>query len=158
MADIAAAVGVSPPAIYYYFDNVDAIVQALLEYVIEESAAFATAAASGPGPCGPRLHALVAQHVDRLTSGPYDLWFVAGLSDAEARRFATVHRKATQWRQAVARLVNEGIERGEFREVDGRLAVAAVSGLVYGALELRHLGREVDPIAVADLAVRSLTL
>ncbi len=49
LSDIAASVGVSPPAIYYHFDNVDAIVEQLLTYVVEESAAFATAAARGAG-------------------------------------------------------------------------------------------------------------
>jgi AcrR family transcriptional regulator len=157
IADIAASVGMAPPSIYHYFDNLDGIVEALLDYVVEESAAFATAAAARPGPVAARLHALVSQHVDRLTTGPYDLWFVAGLTEVEARRFPSVHRKATQWRRAVARLVTEGVEAGELRAIDAELAVAAVSGLVYGALELRHRRGRVEATAVADLAARALT-
>lgn len=84
IADIAVAVGMTPPAIYHYVDNLDAIVEALLGYVVDESAAYATAAANGPGPGAERLRSLVRQHVERLTSGPYGLWFVAGLSESRA--------------------------------------------------------------------------
>jgi AcrR family transcriptional regulator len=157
VADIAASVGMTPPAIYHWFDNLDAILDALLSYVVDESAAFATAAASRPGPCAERLRSLIGQHVERLTAGPYDLWFVAGLSDAESRRSKAVGRKATQWRRAVARLVAEGVEAGELAPVDPDLAVAVVSGIVYGALQLRHARGVVDAEEVATLAVRALT-
>lgn len=156
MVDIAASVGMTAPAMYHYFDNRDAIVEALLGYVVDESAAFATAVAGGPGPCADRLGSLVRQHVERLTAGPYDLWFVAGLSARDAERFPSVGRKAGQWRRAVARLVREGADAGELAPIDPDLAVAAVSGLVYGALQLRHSRGTVDAGAVAALAVRSL--
>jgi len=156
VADIAASVGMSAPAIYHYFENLDAIVEALLEYVVEESAAFATAAAGRAGSSAERLRSLITQHVERLTSGPYDLWFVAGLSETEGRRWVSVGRKAAQWRRAVAHLIGDGGEAGEFRPIDVDLAVAAVSGLVYGALQLRHQRGAVEAEAVADLAVRSL--
>jgi AcrR family transcriptional regulator len=156
IADIAASVGMTPPAVYHWFDNLDAILEALLTYVVEESAAYATAAANGSGPCTERLRSLVHQHVERLTSGPYDLWFVAGLSDAESRRSRAVGRKAAQWRRAVARLVAEGVDAGDLRPVDPELAVAVVSGIVYGALQLRHARGDVDAAAVAALAVGAL--
>lgn len=156
MAEIAADVGLSAPAVYHWFPNRDAIVEALLEYVVDESAAFATAAVSRAGSPSERLHALVHQHLDRLTSGPYDLWFVAGMSEQDSRRFETVGRKATQWRRAVVKLVEEGIDLGELAPIDPRMAVAAVSGLVYGALQLRHERGEVDASVVANLAVAAL--
>jgi AcrR family transcriptional regulator len=156
IADIAASVGMTAPAIYHYFDNLGAIVEALLSFVVEESAAYATAVANRPGPCADRLHSLIRQHVERLTSGPYDLWFVAGLSESEGRRHTAVRRRATQWRRAVSRLVANGIDAGEFCTVDVHLAVAVVSGVVYGALQLRHTRGAVDAGAVATLAVRAL--
>ena len=146
----------SPPAIYYYFANLDAIVEALLDYVVDESAAFATAAASGQGSCAERLGSLVQHHVERLTAGPYDLWFVAGLSDADSGRFRAVNRRAAAWRSAVARLVQDGVAAGQLTCGDTKLAVAAVSGLVYGALELRHRGSPVDAAEVAAMAVAAL--
>jgi AcrR family transcriptional regulator len=157
MSEIAASVGISTPAIYYHFDNRDAIVGALLGYVVEESAAYATAASRRRGPSAERLRSLVAQHIERLTAGPYDLWFVAGMSATEGRAFPTVHRRADQWRKSVARLVRAGIDAGDFHPVDIELAVAAVSGLVYGAMKLRHDGGTVHPDEVARLAVSCLS-
>lgn len=156
MRDIAQSVGVSPPALYHWFENLDAIVEALLEYVVVESAAYATAVADGPGRCADRIGTLITQHVERLTSGPYDLWFVVGMSESESRRFVAIGRRAAQWRRAVAGLVAEGVASGEFRPIDVDLAVASLSGLVYGALQHRHRCGAVDAVAVASLAVASL--
>lgn len=157
MTDIARFVGVRTPAIYYHFENLAAIVEALLTYVVDESAAYATAAARTDGSPTERLRLLVAQHVRRLTSGPYDLWFVAGPSPAASRDFPRVARQVARWRQSVARLVREGVASGELRPIDPELAVGAVSGLVYGALQLRHSGHDVDPSDVAELAVACLS-
>ena len=48
--------GVTPPSIYYHFDNLDAIVGTLLDYVIVESSAFATNVRTRPGDAAQRLH------------------------------------------------------------------------------------------------------
>ena len=37
------------------------------------------------------------------------------------------------------------------------VAVAAVSGLVYGALQHHHVGASIDATLIADLAVRALS-
>jgi AcrR family transcriptional regulator len=157
VADIAEEVGLTAPAIYYHFANLDEIVEALLDYVVGESAAFATTMAELEGRPAERLHALVTQHVTRLTAGPYDLWFVAGVVAAEPGRYASIGRKANQWRRAVARLVAEGTTAGELRDIDPAVAVAAVSGLVYGALQHHHVGASIDATLIADLAVRALS-
>ncbi len=156
LSDIAASVGVTTSAIYYHFENRDAILQSLLEYVVKDSAAFATTEVDRPGLCADRLKALIGHHIERLTSGPYDLWFVAGLSEEDSRRFPDVTRQANKWRGAVGQLVDEGIAAGEFRPIDRELAVASLSGLVYGAMLLRHDKGRLDLSDVADLAVRAL--
>ena len=158
LADIADAVGVKAPAIYYYFANLDAIVSHLLDYVVDESTAFATRSAAAGGTSSERLWALVEHHVRRLAEGPYDLWFVAGMSDDDRARFPAVTATADRWRDVVTGLFEEGRDHGEFRAIDSRLVLAAVSGLVYGALELRHHAGDVDPGSVADLVVAALAL
>ncbi len=157
ITDIAAAVGVTPPSIYYYFANLDDIVETLLDYVVGESLAFATSVSAQPGDAAERLCRLVAQHLERLILGPYDLWFVAGLTARDSARFPMVRRRANGWRSAVAGLVEEGVAAGSFARVEPEVAVAAISGLVYGALELQHRGSDVDPAQIAALAVRALS-
>lgn len=156
LADIAARVGVSAPAIYHHFDNLDAIVRELLDHVVGESAAYATRVSHSTGSSADRLHSLIAQHVERLVQSPYDLWFVAGLTDADRERFPEVTFVADRWRAAVARCLAEGRRNGEFRDVDRTVALAAVTGLVHGALELRHRGRAVDAAEIADLTVAAI--
>ncbi|MDI1289487.1 MAG: hypothetical protein PSX37_06000, partial [bacterium] len=89
--------------------------------------------------------------------GPYDLWFVVGPSLADSTGLPYVSKKADQWRKSVARLIKEGPARGEFRHIDPTLAVGAVMGLVYAALQLRHQGHDVDPDEIARLAVATLS-
>ena len=156
VTDIADAVGITAPTIYHYFENLDTIVEALLAYVVDDSAAFATASARSAGPCADRLASLIDYHVHRLTQGPYDLWFVVGPSQADSTRHPSIARKAGQWKRAVARLVAEGQKAGEFRPLDIDLAVGAVMGLVYAALQLRHQGRHLAPSEIASLAVAAL--
>lgn len=156
VTDIATRVGVASPTIYYHFDNLDAIVETLLRYVVDESAVFAVTEAKLPGPASERLHSLLLQHVNRLTSGPYDLWFVVGLAQPDSRRFPTVVHHATQWRQAVVQLIERGVAEGEFRPVDPRLALAMVTGSVYGALQLRHEFGVVDADEVVDYLMHSI--
>ena len=95
--------------------------------------------------------------MDRLTSSPYDLWFVAGLSEAEARRHAGLVQHHKVWQQALAAIVADGQRTGDFIDIDPPLAVATFSGLVYSALQQHHVGAEVDPDVIAGLAVRSLS-
>ena len=56
----------------------------------------------------------------------------------------------------MAGLVHEGVIAGSFADIEPEVAVAAISGLVYGALELHHRGTRVDPAQIAALAVRAL--
>jgi AcrR family transcriptional regulator len=157
ITQIADAVGVSSSSVYYHFENIDGIIEALLTYVVEESAAFATAAARQSGPSAERLRALITQHVARLTAGPYDLWFVVGPSQASSTRHPAVWKKAQEWRTAVANVIQEGTRSSEFRSIDPTHAVAEVMGLVYAALQLRHEGNPIEPAQVAELVVAMLS-
>lgn len=156
ITDIASEIGIAAPTIYYHFDNLDTIVETLLRYVVEESAAFASHEAGRPGRCADRLRSLIEQHVDRLTSGPYDVWFVMQFTESDAHRFPTIARRSRQWRQAVLRLIEEGIAAGEFRDVDARLAAAMVTGMIYGALQMRREHGAIDSKEAADFIVHSL--
>jgi hypothetical protein len=84
------------------------------------------------------------------------LWFVAGLTARDAGRFPDVRRRANAWRRTVAGLVSDGVGAGVFADIEPDVAVSAIAGLVYGALELHHRGTPVDPEQIATLAVRAL--
>ena len=144
MADIAEAVGVTAPALYYHFANLDEIVEALLDYVVGESAVFATTMAELDGPPMERLHALVTQHVARLTAGPTTCGSWPAWSPPS--RAGMLDRPPGQPVAAGGGRARGRGGRGGIRDIDPAVAVAAVSGLVYGALQ-HHRGRQVDPAA-----------
>lgn len=85
---IGNEIGIAAPTIYYHFDNLASIVEALLRYVVEESAVFASHEAWRAGRCTDRLRSLIEQHIDRLTSGHYDPLFGIEFTETGARRFA----------------------------------------------------------------------
>ena len=156
LADVARAVEVTPGAIYYHFRGLDEIVDALLDYVVEETRAFAVTGDDGIASCSVRLHRLIHQHLERLTSGPYDLWFITRLSEAEAFRHKPLGRLVVAWNRVLGDLLAEGAAADEFVPVDTTIAVAAISSLVSAALQLRHEHGEVDHSAIATIAVRSV--
>jgi AcrR family transcriptional regulator len=86
ITDVAEAVGVSPPSSSYF---------------------------AGPGSPARRLHSLVARHVDRLIAGPFDLWFVVGMRDPDRKRHKSVAREPRAWRDALARVVIDGVDVGQ---------------------------------------------
>ncbi len=106
-SDIARRVGVTPAALYYHFAGRDDIVAALLDYVVEETHAF-SAAGDDHASASDRLHGLIARHVERLTSSPYDLWFVTSVSDAQARRHGALLEHVAGWRSALRAVLADG--------------------------------------------------
>ncbi len=157
VTDIANAVGLTQAAIYYHFAGRDDILAALIDYVIEETDAFSAAADQQATPAE-RLRFLISRHVYRLTTSPYDLWFIAGLSEAEARNHDGLVEHHKTWQQALSAIVTDGQRQGHFIDIEPRLAVASFSGLVYSALQQHHVGTDVDPEVIANLAVRSLSV
>ncbi|MEM9037248.1 MAG: TetR/AcrR family transcriptional regulator [Actinomycetota bacterium] len=156
MADIARAVGVTPAAVRYHFASLERIIDALLDYVIEETDAFHVTA-DEVSSADRRLHDLLARHVEHLTSTPYDLWFVVGISVAAAEQHQGFLQHTRAWRHALGMIVEDGRRAGIFAEIDADLAVAALSGLVYSALREHHSGRRIDPETFAGLGVRALS-
>ncbi len=157
LSDIARAVNVTPAAIYYHFAGRDDIVAALLDYVIEETDAFSCDADASAPPAA-RLHQLLARHVTHLTSSPYDLWFVIGVSDAEARNHPALVAHVRAWRAALEAVLHDGVEASAFLAIEPNLAVATLSGLVSAALQLHHETGSVDAQTIAQLAVRSVAI
>ncbi len=158
VVEIADAVGVKAPAIYYHFKNRHAIVNALLDYALDDIDVFATSVAhsSQRGPATDRLVELVAQNVERLATAPFDLWFVWSISDTDQRLYPDFLAGFRAWTRAAGRLIERGKSEGDFRPIETSLAVTMISGLIYGALQHVHRGQAVDPAAVGQVATNSI--
>lgn len=121
MEDIARASGLSKGAVYLYYKSKDAIIEALLRTLFTWELRGARAIAEGSGSATERLLAITtmfADELERMTGAmPIFLEFYA-----VAFRQASVREHIGQmyddFRIPLGKLIQEGIERGEFRAVD----------------------------------------
>jgi AcrR family transcriptional regulator len=156
--DIANAAGLRTPSLYYYFAGKAAILVELSAYSVEQSAAFATDVVQRKGPAAARLCHLLSSHFDRLTSAPYDLWFLISLTPPPDRgpKGNEVDRAYAKWKGATTRLIEDAVKEGDFREIDPAFALYMIIGCVQGALEIRHRGRKVSAADMVEFVIRAL--
>lgn len=155
LSQIAAEAGLRTPSLYYYFTGKDEIWRALSAYAVDESAAFATDMVSAGGRAGVCLYRMLHAHITRLTSGPYDLWF---LIEVTSKKFDQLkeHGSYGAWREAILALVERGIAQGDFLPARPEVALYSVVGCVHGAMALRHLSTPLNPEEIVDFAIRGL--
>ncbi len=128
--DIAEQLGVRKTALYHYFPDKDAILYAChreslaeLDRMIAESAVCCESARE-------RMAYLIREHVrvmtDELEGSPL-AFEVTALSDA---RRAEVIAGRDRYEHVLRDIVEDGMERGEFRHVDSKIAVFAILGAI----------------------------
>ncbi len=121
MEDIARASGLSKGAVYLYYKSKDAIIEALLRTLFSWELRGARVIIEGGGSAAERLLAITRMFADELermaAAMPIFLEFYA-----VAFRQASVREHIVQlydeFRAPLAKLVQEGVERGEFRTVE----------------------------------------
>lgn len=157
IAHIAEAVGLKSPSVYYHFSDIDEIVHHLIEFVVNDSMVFATSIAADSGSPRERLGELLEYHLSRLISSNYDLWFIASESGLPKSLSPHLTKNANRWRKAVSSLVNEGIKAGDFQKIDQDLALGMITGMIWGALSLKHQKKSVAPSEVVSVCISALT-
>lgn len=96
LRDIADRLGITKPALYYHFDSREALVESLLQPIVDETEAFLAAREGAAEPPGPRLllgeyFDLLFRHRDTLTMVVRDLSTFGSLELSE-RVFDWRHR------------------------------------------------------------------
>ena len=155
LTQIAAEAGLRTPSLYYYFSGKDEIWRALSSYAVDESAAFATDMVSSGGRAAVCLYRLLHAHITRLTSGPYDLWF---LIEITGKKFYLLEERAsyTAWRESILALIERGIAQGDFLPARPDVALYSIVGCVHGAMALRHLATPSQADEIVDFVIRGL--
>jgi AcrR family transcriptional regulator len=152
---IAEAAGLKNSSIYYYFGNKEEIEEALALYTMNDFGPEASAESTG-GPAAVSLFRFLLDHVGRVTSGPYDLWYQVQMTTRPRSGLRSARYEA--WRGHIRTLVERGIQQGDFRAVDPDFALHMIVGCVYGAIELRHNQNAAAPLETADLIIRGLAV
>ncbi len=145
MDDIAQEAGVSKGTLYWYYKSKDALITAILERIFSLEMRYLEKTLATGGPAAERLRHLGQEsvhHVLRLDFlAPIALEFYALAARNQAVRNA-LRGYYTAYRQTLARLVQEGVEAGEF-ETGTR--ADAVSQTLIAAFEGHVLLWVVDP-------------
>lgn len=162
MDDIASQAGLSKGALYLYYKSKDAIIAALLKYffaqefkqlqVLVESVQHETV--SEQLLILTRQIASAMKWMERLMPIAFEFYAIAG-REKDVHQFLQEYFKA--YRAELVRLIQRGIERGEFRAVDAEATAITLAALFEG-LALLYF---VDPQALqwaaqTEMSVRLL--
>jgi AcrR family transcriptional regulator len=162
--DIARALDIQGASLYAHVSSKEAVLWAIVERAASmfENAADRALDATDGRPASARVRALVIAHVGVVTGGPE----AATVFDREWRHLEDPRRDEMRARRDAyearfRRLVEDGVESGEFATVDPALAatflLTALNGVgTWYRPEGRRSPAEIAD-AYADLALRSLT-
>ncbi len=163
MQDIADALHISRPKLYYYFRDKSAILDAAVRNVPVEAERRARAAlrraASDPAAA---LHEMVKSHTQLILERPIEF----RLLDMSMEHLAsTMQSRAAKAKrgllEAFTSVIRLGLERGRFRLVDPRIASFSMIGMAnWTAAWYRPNGRlpaNVIADQIADIALASVT-
>ncbi len=147
--DIAERLGVRKSALYHYFPDKDAILYACHRQSLEELSRHLAQARHRYRAAGDRLRYIVQEHVrimtDRVEGSPL-AFEVPALSPPLQSQ--VVHAR-DNYERGLREIIAEGMERGEIRDVDPKIAVFVILGALNWIARWYQPRGKVDP---ADLS------
>ncbi len=162
LQDISAALGISRPALYYYFESKEDILASLVDEVTVFTEHQSGKVAANPdfNPAE-TLRQMVLNHALWLLSHPVQFRV---LDRTESDLPATARRTHEKSKRAVlnnfTRSIERGVELGHFRPVDARVAAFTLIGMCSWTAWWFHADGKLSPDDVAkmiaDLAVNGI--
>ena len=159
MRDIAKAAGITLPTIYYYFGNKEDLYQSILQEVIEKFIEATATAAVGVEGMREKLVAMgMAKHRFIAENREMMLLYLRELSRPTGE--GSLSESLEKGLMMLEMVVREGIEKGELRQVDPKIAAWYLMG-VFSTYDMRIVGRgelpsEEEIRAMVDLAFEAI--
>lgn len=162
LADIADAVGLTRPAIYYYFKNKEAVLEAIVrdltQLPLKEIKEWRLTAPDAPAE---RLRSFVQMRCRSILQRQLQMLMSVVTEAALPPDLLEKHKQAKRDILAEYRsIITQGVECGAFRQVDDRIAALAIIGIVNWSTNWFNSdkGQDADEISkqLADLAVHSV--
>ncbi|MEE1754113.1 TetR/AcrR family transcriptional regulator [Streptomyces sp. SP18CS02] len=159
IADVASALGVSNALVLYHFSTKEKLVAAAFAYAAEGELAHARRLLAGRTPARRRLRAAVRWYAPAGRSRGWRLrveGWTAALREPALREVAgDLDRR---WRAALAEVIAEGAEAGEFRCQDPAAAARRLTALLDGlAVQRTCYAGSLSRAAVLEWADEALT-
>jgi AcrR family transcriptional regulator len=120
MSEIAAAAGLQQSSLYYWFNRKELILHAAFD-MNRAPLDFLNRTSREPGSAGLRLYRLLRFDIEQLCSAPVDMNEVLRMAAAQPDVFADLWAERQALHDGVERLVCDGIDSGEFVDVDPTL-------------------------------------
>ncbi len=159
MDDIVTEAGLSKGAIYWYFKSKDEIITALMHRMFSQDIEALRRLEIAEGTAFDRLLSHISTMVETFTemsnliSIIYEFYVTAVRSD-EVRTFFRGY--LMNYRDTFRVIVQQGIDRGEFIEVNAQQIAVALYALIDGTLMLAMLDTTLDPRAYIEPNARLL--
>jgi len=164
LSDIAEAVGLTRAAVYYYFRNKEALLEAImLDLTAAPMQEIEHWRQTAPDDCSERLRSFVRMRIHGVLSRQVQMRMIevteAVLPPELLARHTDAKRRILEEYRAILR---EGMQKGSFRAQDDRVAAFGIIGIVNWTTTwfVQGRGQPVDQIAdqLADLAVNSVAV
>lgn len=157
--DIAAAVGISQPSLFFHFPTKRAIVEELYRFDLIPALRGFENLMAGDGTPGAKLFAMIAGEVYREMESPFDMRAYISFEALNDPDLAPFRDLLQQFDGLTSDLIRSGQESGQFLEVDPWLALQMVSGFLARSnlfLTIDQARRPFHPEASASLILRGL--
>jgi AcrR family transcriptional regulator len=130
--DIARSVGIRQPSLFHHFGSKLEIIEELLKYDLEWAVMVAEKWAGEPLTAEERLLNYIREDMHHLTHSPYSIQGLYVSEVMEDPSFAHWHDMRTRLREAVRRMIREGIADNEFIGFDPIFLERVVSWFLLG--------------------------
>lgn len=152
MREIAAACGITKPAIYHYFRDKKHLYLEVVDRELERLVLALDEAGSGPGTAAERLSRLVRCYLEALQHRLSLIQLLLrDIGAIESELPGVASKRSEDVLRPFVALIQEGIAKGEFRPVDAMRAALSLAGMM-NVFVTRTLLRPDLPIGEEDIA------
>jgi AcrR family transcriptional regulator len=158
--EIAAAVGISQPSLFFHFPTKKAILEELSRLDLVPAVERMENLLVVPGTAGAKLFAMIIGELNCILGSPYDLRAHLGYEVLNDPDLATYRDLAHRFDDLVRLIIRTGQEAGEFIDIDAAIAQQLVTAMLLRAplfdREIPASLKDIEPEASATLILRSL--
>jgi AcrR family transcriptional regulator len=164
--DIAKAVGIQQPSLFYHFPSKSAIVTALFQSDLDHALAQARVLAKSDASAAARLYRYISDDIERIATSTYDLSGLYREDVLDSPEFEEWASKRQELHAAVDSIIEQAVEAGEFVAIRAEIVREMIVGALARASSLYSgrgraaggIGGEIATVLVRGLLVDATSI